>query len=567
MINMKPIDLDLYELYKSRKDGLNLVNARAFYVLLRILLACDVVHDFIKPRGGQGQALWKTHLGDDQGHRAYKEHFLKVNAERIIKDCREVAENELLDVLHKLTVKKTGDLTRQIMNLFTTEEIAKKTADGIHVLLGLTEQNIQDAMLRSRPCDDFNVLDLIRALDIVKSSGKRHSASTKYNITIDTTSDKTNLTPFFSELMNRAYKKRNSCSESNEINIVNSYATQYDSSNDDALTKIFTSLGLSRGDFDSSDLDFDIKCGDMSVFNGSLKKEDGKVKLTINSYFKEKLSPSMKRGSDSAESVNGITKDMLISYKSLSAPPGEFFNLTIFKTMGDFLQIMTHLHLSQKFKNDINVFITFDILCAKIAGILDKNVFYEKKFIQDADKISGGLYTFFTETARDERTSALSLMDMSAAPRGPESLRWLVDDTEMSDWLPPMYNFVSPDGNSGGTKRSRTRFGKKKPKVKNLPNKALMTKLKSIGIKITRKRGKRRVYLSRPELIKKATAFRKLQLRAKNLKIRIMYKNRKGKYVYKTAKRLTSDIKKKMKKPVKKSNKKPVKKQMKQKFG
>ena len=94
-----------------------------------------------------------------------------------------------------------------------------------------------------------------------------------------------------------------------------------------------------------------------------------------------------------------------------------------------------------------------------------------------------------------------------------------------------------------------------------------MTKLKSIGIKITKKRGKRRVYLSRPELIKRATAFRKLQLRAKKLKIRIMYKNRKGKYVYKKAKRLTSDIKKKMKKPVKKSNTKPVKKQIKQKFG
>tara|TARA_B110001452_G_scaffold194402_1_gene164398 strand:+ start:13698 stop:15461 length:1764 start_codon:yes stop_codon:yes gene_type:complete len=585
------IQLDLYDYYKSRKDGLNPVNPRAFYVLLRILLACDVVHDFIKPRGPAGEALWIKYLAPPNGSshltkqevkekfEEYKEHFLKVNAERIIKDCREVAENELLAVLHKLTLKKTGDysLTQQIMNLFTSEEIAKKTTDRIHVLLGLTEQNIQDAMLRSRPCDDFNVLDLIRALDIVKSSGKSHDYSTKYNITIDATSDKTNLTPFFSELMNRAYKKRNSCSESNEINIVNSYATKYDSSNDDALTKIFTSLGLSRGDYDSSDLDFDIKCGDLSVFNGSLKKEDGKVKLTINSYFKEKLSPSMKRGSDSVESVNGITKDMLISYKSLSAPPGEFFNLTIFKTMGDFLQIMTHLHLSQKFKNDINVFITFDILCAKIAGILDKNVFYEKKFTADADKISGGLYTFFTETARDERISALSLMDMSAAPRGPESMRWLVDDAEMSDWLPPMYNFVSPDGNSGGAKRSRTRFGKK-PKVKRLKNKALMTKLKSVGIKITKKQGKRLVYLSRPELIKRATAFKNLQLRAKKLKVRIMYKNKKGKYVYKTAKRLMNDIKRQIsklkksaKKPVKKQMKKPVKKsnvkQMKQRFG
>jgi len=90
---------------------------------------------------------------------------------------------------------------------------------------------------------------------------------------------------------------------------------------------------------------------------------------------------------------------------------------------------------------------------------------------------------------------------------------------------------------------SYLKFGKKKPKVKKLPNKALMTKLKSVGIKITKKQGKRRVYLSRSELIKKATAFKNLQLRAKKLKVRIMYKNKKGKYVYKTAKRLTNDIK------------------------
>jgi len=122
----------------------------------------------------------------------------------------------------------------------------------------------------------------------------------------------------------------------------------------------------------------------------------------------------------------------------------------------------------------------------------------------------------------------------------------------------------------------QTMFGKKKPKVKklqkvkNLSNKSIMTKLKSVGIKITKKQGKRRVYLSRPELIKRATAFKNLQNRAKKLKVRIMYKNKKGKYVYKTAKRLLNDIKrrKRMKKPVKKRMKKPVKKSnMKQRFG
>lgn len=560
------INLDLYEYYKSRKDGLNLKNYEEFYVCLRILLACDVVHDFIAPRGDAGRTLWQSQLGQKKEAFAdYKQRFLEDNANRVIEDCVQVAgaEKVLRSIEErKSRTKSTGTFVDRLINLFRSEDMAKKTADAIHDFLGFTEQNVQEAMLRSNPCADFSILDLIKTLDIVKSSGKSHTASTNYNITIDATSDKTNLTPFFSELMNRAYKRKNNCNTSNDINIINSYATQYDSSNDDALTKIFSNLGFLKGDLER-DLEFDIICGPLSVFNGSLKKEGGKVNLTVNSYFKEIFKLAKKRGSDSTDSVNGITKDMLISYTSPSSPPRELLNLTIFKTMGDFLQIMTHMFLSKHYlQNDINVFVTFDILCAKIAGILDKNVFYEKKFTKDPDKISG-LYTFFTETARDERTSALSLIDMSAAPRGPESASWLVDDAEMSDWLPSMYNFVSPDGNSGGTKRSRNRFGKKKPKVKNLPNKALMTKLKSVGIKITKKQGKRRVYLSRPELIKRATAFRNLQLRAKKLKVRIMYKNKKGKYVYKTAKRLMNDIKRQMKKPVNKRMKKPVKKQMK----
>ena len=42
-----------------------------------------------------------------------------------------------------------------------------------------------------------------------------------------------------------------------------------------------------------------------------------------------------------------------------------------------------------------------------------------------------------------------------------------------------------------------------------------------------------------------------------------MYKNRKGRYVYKSAKRLINDIKKFKKKPVKKPVKKPAKKSVK----
>ena len=566
---MERIKLDLYKLYVRRMDGINVVSVQHFYFYLRLLLACDVTHDFSKPRGDLGKRLWLGELSNDVARfNDFKNKILTDNANRVIRDCGGLVDTSvplsyIETVLNQRKPVQEEELDR-IKELTKNDDQAKKTTDAIHSILGLTEQNVQQAMLRSNPCADFSILDLIKTLDLVKSSGKRHDASTNYNITIDATSDKTNLTPFFSELMNRAHKKDNRCKESNEINIVNTYATHYDSSNDDALTKLFTSLGLSRRDFNSSNLIFDIKCSGLPVFNGSLKKEGGKIKLTIESYFKETFEPALERGSDSTDSVNGITIDMLRSYNA-SIDSDEIFNLTIHKTMGDFLQIMTHLYLSEKFERDINVFITFDILCAKIAGILDKNVFYEKKFTSDADKISAGLCTFFTETARDERAVALSLLKLPHGD-GLSMLQKASEDTVMSDSLPPLYKRLPSNGDSRRGKRSRNSFGKKKPKVKRLKNKALMTKLKSVGIKITKKQGKRRVYLSRPELIKRATAFRNLQLRAKKLKVRIMYKNKKGRYVYKTAKRLMNDIKrqvskkKQMKKPVKKSN-------MKQRFG
>merc|ERR1711935_704330 len=133
-----------------------------------------------------------------------------------------------------------------------------------------------------------------------------------------------------------------------------------------------------------------------------------------------------------------------------------------------------------------------------------KNVFLENTFnSRDIEgKLLSGLVYFRDDIQRDEelKKPANVLMQLqkdgirqnndSFAAASALAELGSSTDTMMSNWLPPMYNFVYPDGNSGGTKRSRNGFGKKKPKVKNLPNKALMTKLKSVGIKITKKQGK-----------------------------------------------------------------------------
>ena len=79
MINMGDvINIDLYEFYIERMGNSTIKHgAQGFYILLRIALACDVVHDFLEPRGKPGVALWLKYLGaNNQNFVTYKKTFL-----------------------------------------------------------------------------------------------------------------------------------------------------------------------------------------------------------------------------------------------------------------------------------------------------------------------------------------------------------------------------------------------------------------------------------------------------------------------------------------------------------
>ena len=591
MINMnnRIINLDLYELYTNRMDsvlpplfkGIRAADGRArdqskdsaiFYILLRILLACDAAHDFSAPRGAAG----KKRFGDEKNELSIK--IVEGLAKNIVDD---VKNDDLMGYILSNSngfniVLRDTPLDKQLSELFNDDSTAKNTVNKIHEILGLSDINTLDVMLRTQPCADFKATDLINALDLVGNfrTGGRH-----YYLTLDAASDKTNLTPFMSEFMIRNYKRSIGCSINSErIDLYNTLASDYDAANDNALSKLIKSYStVQKGNVvgvqvDTRNINFKITCGGKNIFTGDLIREnDDTVVLNIIKYFKMDVK---KKVSSKDSSVNSITDNMIQTYKSNNTDITSLIKWAAFKTMGDFLQIISHLDIEIKNhaqKQSICTFMSFDIICTKIAALFSKNVFYEKKFvINESDKLDQGLHSFRSiRQAETERESVINLASRAALRTEDEQIQKQQRNIkaynsrhDRRDRESGRSRSPSPNGFGGGNY-----FGKKKPKVKNISIKSLMTKLKSVGIKITRKRGKRRVYLSRPELIKKATAFRKLQLRAKNLKIRIMYKNRKGKYVYKTAKRLTSDIKKKMKKPVKKSNKKPVKKQMKQKFG
>ena len=78
-----------------------------------------------------------------------------------------------------------------------------------------------------------------------------------------------------------------------------------------------------------------------------------------------------------------------------------------------------------------------------------------------------------------------------------------------------------------------------------MSNEQLKTKLKSVGINVTKisSRGKR-LNLTRKEMEKKAMLFKNLQLRAKKMGIKIMYKSKRRGYIYKTYNRLMNELEK-----------------------
>jgi hypothetical protein len=84
---------------------------------------------------------------------------------------------------------------------------------------------------------------------------------------------------------------------------------------------------------------------------------------------------------------------------------------------------------------------------------------------------------------------------------------------------------------------------KRKPRSKSSDT-ILKNKLKMVGIKVTKMVKGKRVKLTKKELQKRISAFKKLQTKAKKLKVSLKYKSTSGRYKFKSQRRLISEIKK-----------------------
>ena len=571
---MESIELDLYTLFINRFEDSGGVltdfpdqptttlhsKVQIFYGLLRIILACDAAHDFMSPRGADFDA-------------AEKILFIQGMSEAVKSDLGSVAPG--LDTKCENLINYGKYRISGPNSYFNSDAIAKKTVENILNYLGLKFVGLNE--IGYGDCTgDYGITRMVKIINFA-NRGAVNVPGLNFTLRVDATQNSLDMIPIYSSLLMESRLKASDCPNTYNIILEEDITSVFDAANDDKLQKTLKDNKLSVSSINNTS--FNISCGTYNVVQCYLAlSPTGDVTLKVNRYFNRVGSVSMdnkKNGSVANNSVKGLVKKMKDDSRLAADDTAKrqiIYNYSICKTMGDFLQIVSYLKIVPIDK----MFVSADILSTKICSLFSKASFVEN--VGTVATLSTGMGIYMTQTEVDRQLGASALMIMAGRKRGRSAFGKTSNNLkQMSTQELKNKQKKTEFGMAGGalllllrstaSRRLGTQAaaGKKKQKVKNLPNKSIMTKLKSVGIKITKKQGKRRVYLSRPELIKRATAFKNLQTRAKKLKVRIMYKNKKGKYVYKTAKRLMNDIKrrKRMKKPVKKSNVK----QMKQRFG
>jgi len=542
--------IDLYKIFKSNRLSLpfspGFTEIQVFTAFIRIILACDAIHDFIGDRAF-----------DNRSQTAQKDFFLKTTMYYLINEIniiRPDMQNEcerLLNASGVFTGKPkilTYDNPNAQNSFIKNDASAKEVAEAILSIMKLVKIPLAN-ISRGECTDDPSFLRMLSLLTRVReyTAGQRVN-NPSYNIKIDATSDIMNLIPIYSGILSNERKKMGDCPNVTNIKLIEDLSTYYDPANTDQLKKFFKTQDLILKSTDSM-LNYDIRIGDTQIIDCTLQlfgsEGNETVKLSIKRYFYQTWDEPIFRTNESVgqqknNSVSSLALDMVTSYNNSPAAQKKygglvmkrFYELSIFKTMGDFLQLMTFLCLENKCENfrgispefvdSITAFITFDKLCIYIGSIFSSFVVGET-----GSKTTNPLITGLSIFLREDIATAVSLVGYSKQSYNIESKKRM--RREAADSLISM----------------QSSFGKKTNKISSMSNQELKTKLKNVGINVTKISSKgKRLNLTRKEMEKKALLFKNLQLRAKKMGIKIMYKSRTRGYMYKTYTRLMNELEK-----------------------
>ena len=567
------------QLEKNVPDPSPLEKIRLF-IAFRMLLYADVCHDFLGDR--TQKAGW---------NQTSKKMFSESQV-NIMYDDIEWYIRELLgpfgnlpsgsDKQSFITMFKTRNLivwARKSMmknstksnppDVITSDDIAKKVSNFV-----IAE------MLRLKPIQitkllgcgyDFNIIKIMAILS--NFNQEYWNASEPLKLCVDMTTKGRNLLPIYTIIFRdhfrrKAFKQCGSASlaslikygldqtqpliKEGEIKFVTTPAQKFDSAETDTIENLLEVEDKSIYNFKGITGINDEKFITILFFGipiivykftpqttGTFIDKTAGINLTIQKYFK--IQGLGTRNSNLC-SVSKIATDMTAGGPQLNP---QKIPISAFKTLGDFLQIISYLIIEESANN--TAFITGDIICGQIASVFTKSAVCE---VEDKGDPYGGISIYLSESQQklwsevDPDISAVLQEILTQSQVGDFLLETFLEDNDDPDFLNEIIknnpSLVLQDGQVGG-KRKQASFGKK---LNNMSNNELKNKLKAVRISITKKIKEKRYPLTRKELEQKAKQFTKLQLEAKNKNIRITYINRDGFRKYKSYKRLISDLSK-----------------------
>jgi len=566
--------IDLYSLFKS--NGLSLpvspgfTEIGIFKAFIRIILACDAVHDFL------GERAFDSRSQLDQ-----KKFFLRTTMYHLINDLNTINPDmtkkcdKLLNEsgVFKGTIKRklSYDNPEAPDSFIRGDASAKEVVGAILKIMQL--RKISLSAVSEGECDNspsfFRMLDILTRVQ--ENVQGRRVTNPSYNIKIDATSNPMNLLPIYSGVLENYRKFKSECPNIPTIKLIEDLSTLYDPSSVDQLTKFFRDQGLILKSIDST-LDYDIRIGEEQIIDCTLKLFGNEtVQLSIKKFFNETFTTPIIKSNDSVgsqknNSVNTLALKMVEKYNTSTTADRvdgglvmkSFYSLSMFKTMGDFLQLVTFLCLENKCQdfrdvtpelvNSITAFISFDIICYEMGSIFSRFVVGET-----SEKGSNSLVSGISIYLREDMVAAVTLASYSRKAFNIDSKKRARTETEREAVeslvrLPRSYSNPSMIQTSPGA-MDISSFGKKSNKLSSMSNEELKRKLHSVGINVTKLSSKgKRLPLTRKEMEKKAMMFKNLQLRAKKYNIKLMYKSKLRGYIYKGYTRLMNDISRKLSK-------------------
>ena len=253
---------------------------------------------------------------------------------------------------------------------------------------------------------------------------------------------------------------------------------------------------------------------------------DNYISCTINSFFSQgKNEPWRQKPNGTTIFINSKkiqwgprvwVPQNSVAYLTENFSPDD--NIYLFKTIGDLGQALSFKIESQKYPNATNFYLTFDYLSGLISSLFNPGT-----LLEDTGNAISPLTIF---TLKPDELLLIKALGAS------------VPDIAAAQQLQAMMRMGSVN-----------KFGRKTNKISNMSNEELKTKLKSVGINVTKLNSKgKRLPLARKEMEKKALMFKNLQLRAKKYNIKLKYESKRRGYVYKGFQRLLNEIQRKLKK-------------------